>query len=143
VFKSESPSKFHACALHIISIPNHCISSHSIPLNLNTKKFIPKHIQPTAVSGSLLDPNIITKIWYELEDSTHRQPQQILHNTSHTIHWTKKGVENSIFTCHYFCIRSLHNLNHVLVVMQITLAYSHIPYFLAHKTHRDFFDWKF
>jgi hypothetical protein len=64
----HSPSKFHANTLHIISIPNQCISSHSIPLNINTKKFIPKHIQPTAVFGSLLDPIIITKFWYELQD---------------------------------------------------------------------------
>lgn len=40
-FSSDSPSKFHASTLHIISIPNHCISSHSIPLNLTDRSSYP------------------------------------------------------------------------------------------------------
>jgi hypothetical protein len=86
------------------------------------KVYHPKHIQTTAVSGSPFVP-IINKIWYKLQDSTHRQIQQILHNISHCLNWVQKGVKNPLLMALIFPIRSLHNLNHVLVFTQITLAF--------------------
>jgi len=67
-----------------------------------------KHIQPTEVPESLLDP-IITKIWYELQDSTHRQPQQILHNISHCLNQRQKGVNSPVLLAINSCIHSSSN----------------------------------
>jgi hypothetical protein len=63
-----------------ISLPFRFTVYHSIPCNLKERSSPFKHVQPTEVPGSLLDTIIITKILYELQGSTHRQPQQILHN---------------------------------------------------------------
>ena len=55
--------------------------------------------------------------------TTHRQPQQILHNILHCLNWIQKGVKTPLLLVIIFCIHSLHNLNHVLIFMQITLAF--------------------
>ena len=50
-------------------------------------------------------------------------PQQKMHNISHCLNWIQEGVENLFLLAIIFCIHSLHNLNHVLLFMQITLAF--------------------
>ena len=46
-----------------------------------------------------------------------------MHNISHCLNWIKEGVKTH-FTCHYILCPQPPNLDHELVFMQITLAFS-------------------
>ena len=50
-------------------------------------------------------------------------PQQKMQNISQCINPMQEGVKNPFLLAIIFCIHSLHNLNHVLLFMQITLAF--------------------
>ena len=50
-------------------------------------------------------------------------PQQKMHSTSQCINPMQEGVKTPFLLAIIFCIHSLHILKHLLVFMQITLAF--------------------